>query len=100
MCKFQIKLKKKNKVIQFLQYDLEHMLAVFKITRNCFEVLNFTSKEPEELWNEIKEVKNEWKRDCQQTEESKLEVRTDGGNSPEKKPKPRKTMISERTYRI
>lgn len=32
----------------------------------------------------------------QQTEESKLEIRTDGGNCQEKKPKPRKTMISEK----
>lgn len=34
--------------------------SIFKKTiRNCFEVLNFTDKEAEKLWNETKEAVEE-----------------------------------------
>lgn len=54
MCKFEAKLKKKKKVptIRF-----ECILNIFKENlRNCFEILSLIDTEPEQLWNEIKQV--------------------------------------------
>lgn len=50
VCKFQIKLKCKNKANQFPPYVLEHLTTISQESiRNHFDVLNLIDKEPEEL---------------------------------------------------
>lgn len=57
MCKFQVKLKQKNKANQFPQYDFEPIPPIFKDNiRNQFEVLYLTDGEIERPWNELKEL--------------------------------------------
>lgn len=64
MCKFQVKLKWKKKANQFLK-DLEDITSIFKQNiSNYLEILNVSDGEPEELWNDMKEVV---KYDCQKT---------------------------------
>lgn len=37
--------------------SLRHKQTIFKANIfNCFEVLNFIERKPEELWNEIQEI--------------------------------------------
>lgn len=39
------------------QYDLEHIPTISKENiRNCLEVLNLIDGEPEELWDDLKEI--------------------------------------------
>lgn len=74
------------------------MPIIFNI-RNQFEVLNLIDRKPEKLWNKIKDVvKMNIKQNARdhETEESNLDIRTDGNCQEREKIRRNFKIISKR----